>query len=199
MEDDETYSFSFQSDDQAISGIAPSSGEIILLDNDSKQEGGEKRLDIFPTVVAVIAFNQSIYEVSEELTPFSVCIELQNAVSINTNLTLRLQTEENTASTDDFESIINEERSVNGSTCYEISIISDDLLEDEEFFAISIDSKDTRLEINNPSAQIRIEDRNSKTPLILIARQSIVLFLATALICYSYLSDRLGKRLETQL
>ena len=163
MEDDETYSFSFQSDDQAISGIAPSSGEIILLDNDSKQVGGEKRLDIFPTVVAVIAFNQSIYEVSEELTPFSVCIELQNAVSINTNLTLRLQTEENTASTDDFESIINEERSVNGSTCYEISIISDDLLEEEEFFTISIDSKDTRLKINNPSAQIRIEDRNSKT------------------------------------
>ena len=199
MEDDETYSFSFQSDDQAISGIAPSSGEIILLDNDSKQVGGEKQLDIFPTVVAVIAFNQSIYEVSEELTPFSVCTELQNAVSINTNLTLRLQTEENTASTDDFESIINEERSVNGSTCYEISIISDDLLEDEEFFTISIDSKDTRLEINYPSAQIRIEDRNSKTSVILIARQSVVLIFATALICYSYLSDRLGKRLETQL
>ena len=169
VEDNETYSFTFQSDDQAISGIVPSSGEITLLDNDSKQKGEENRVEThYFHAVALFEFNQSIYEVSEEPILFSVCVELQNAVSIDTNLTLHLQTEENTASTNDFVSI-NEERSIIGSTCFELSIISDNLLEGDEFFTFSINSRDTRLEINYPSTQIRIEDRNGKT--FVIARQ----------------------------
>ena len=36
VEDIEMYSFSFQSDDKAISEIVPEGGQIILLDNDRK-------------------------------------------------------------------------------------------------------------------------------------------------------------------
>ena len=117
----------------------------------------------FSPAVALIAFDQTRYDFSEELTPFSICVELQNAVSIEASLTLHLQTEEGSAGNSDFMSI-DEERSFNGSTCFEISIYFDDLLENVEFFIISMDtdSRDGRLRIENPEAEILIEDRNSK-------------------------------------
>ena len=104
-----------------------------------------------------------MYETSEGPTPFSFCIELQNNVSIEANLILHLQTDEGTASNRDFMSI-DKEQSVNGSTCFEIiSIFSDDLLEDNETFIISIESRDSRLIVDVSEAQIRIVDENSKT------------------------------------
>ena len=50
-----------------------------------------------------------------------------------------------------------------GSTCFEfISITPDDILEDDEFFTITIESRDPRLIVSISQAQIEIEDRNSK-------------------------------------
>ena len=57
VEDNETYSFIFQYNDQAISRIVPSTGEINLLDNDSKRKGGEKSGEIHDIIFQLLSLH----------------------------------------------------------------------------------------------------------------------------------------------
>ena len=91
----------------------------------------------------------------------SVCINLVNDVVIESALALGIRTEQGTATNIDFTSI-DREILINGSSCIDVDISTDNFLELEEFFTISIESRDSRLNTGVSQAQIRINDTNSK-------------------------------------
>lgn len=100
---------------------------------------------------------------TEQSLPFEVCIALLNEVSIEAELSLHLQTEELTATSDDFFEF-NATISFNGSTCLQVDVLTDDILEETETFEISLESLDPRLVLILGSEQTRINviDSNSK-------------------------------------
>lgn len=112
---------------------------------------------------AVVALNQSLYNFTEGRPPFIVCIDVVNGVSIEAGLALNVQAVVGTAGSTDFEAL-SRDVLVNGSTCVEVMILPDELLEAEEFFSILIGSRDPRLTTVPALSQteIRIQDGNSK-------------------------------------
>lgn len=111
---------------------------------------------------ANVSLNQSLYEFTEGQPPFVVCVDVVNDVIIEAQLALSILTQPGTAGSDDF-SALNQQVFVNRSTCFEVMIASDDLLEDEEEFDILIESGDSRLNTVVSEASIRIIDSNSKS------------------------------------
>ena len=112
-----------------------------------------------------MSLNQSQYVLSESLQPHSICIGLINGVLIETALVVNVQTVLATASEEDFQTI-DQDLLVNSSTCFDVTIFSDDLLENDEFFRISIESRDSQLITQLSEALINITDSNSKAWLV---------------------------------
>ena len=110
---------------------------------------------------AIVTLNQSQYEFTEGQPPFLVCIEVVDDVSIEAQLALNIRTETGTAGTSDFEAL-DQQVFVNGSTCFEVMIVADELLEEEEVFTLLTGSGDTRLSTMVSEAEIHIIDSNSK-------------------------------------
>jgi hypothetical protein len=113
------------------------------------------------SVDAVITLNQSQYNFTEGQPPFTVCIDVENNVSIQAQLALSIETQADTAGSNDFVPL-NQEELVNASTCFEVIIRADSILEEEERFGILLESRDPRLLIKLSEAEIRITDSNSK-------------------------------------
>ena len=84
-----------------------------------------------------------------------------NDVSIEAQLALNIRTETGTAGTSDFEAL-DQQVFVNGSTCFDVMIVADELLEEKEVFTVLIGSGDTRLSTMVSEAEIHIIDSNSK-------------------------------------
>ena len=111
----------------------------------------------------MIGFTQLERNVTEQSMSVEVCIALFNEVSIEAELSLYLQTEELTATSEDFLEL-NATISFNGSTCLQVDVFTDDVLEDTETFGITLESLDPRLMLILGSEETRIDiiDSNSK-------------------------------------
>ena len=118
---------------------------------------------MFILIAAVARLNQLFYGIDEDSDSVSVCINITNAVTLETSLQLTIRTQEGSATSSDFIGL-DTPLLLSGSTCFTISIIADELVEINETFSVTIESNTEKLVIpsENSQAVITITDVNSK-------------------------------------
>ena len=118
---------------------------------------------MFILIAAVARLNQLFYVIDEDSDSVSVCINISNAVTLETSLQLTIRTQEGSATSSDFIGL-DTPLLLSGSTCFTISIIADELVEINETFSVTIESNTERLVIplENSQAVITITDVNGK-------------------------------------
>ena len=119
------------------------------------------------STVAVIAFEQTLYNFSEDSMPSEVCIVVENGVTLEVNVSVTVRTVAGTALSDDFGSIKSNFSFMSSRACFGVSVLLDGLLEEAETFNITLESMNERLFVSIPQAEIEIADANSKLILTL--------------------------------
>ena len=118
---------------------------------------------VYILIAAVARLDQLFYVIDEDSDSVSVCINITNNVTLETSLQLTIRTQEGSATSSDFIGL-DRPLLLNGSTCFTISIIPDELVEINETFNVTIESNTERLVIplENSQAVITITDVNGK-------------------------------------
>ncbi len=118
-------------------------------------------------IVAIVEFSESVYEFREDDASTEICIVLTNNVTIETNLQVRVQTEEGTTNGSDFQGIDEENMMINGPrTCFTVQGIgTDGLVEPTEMFTVSLESLNpSRLMLSSPTeVTVVIMDSDSES------------------------------------
>ena len=164
LESDESYIFSLSVNDPAITAIIPNMGQISIIDNDSKLLYVivlDFKVKIIFTGVQAL-FTQAMYrEMEDSVVPLLVCVELQGSLEVSVQVDIEFQTD--TATSQDFTNVDNitgfifNAGSVN-SQCFQVIIEEDELLENEEFFQISLSSPDEEVDIHDGVVEVTILD-----------------------------------------
>ena len=96
-----------------------------------------------------------------------VCINITNNVTVEANFSVTVTVETDAdggnAEVGDFEMFEKEIPITSESTCFEIMIFLDNILEDEETFRVSVESTDSVLNASVSQAEITILDSTSKS------------------------------------